>query len=85
MEELPQTPIINVELPPTKETYSELQQAYEYFNQILFENKLPHCLLTLQRGHPTFGYFCHERFTRHDGAATTDEIALNPRFFQSSS
>jgi hypothetical protein len=34
---------------PTHQTYSELQQAYDHFNDALFEGKLPHCLITLQR------------------------------------
>lgn len=34
---------------PTQETYDELQRAYEFFNQRLFESALPPCLITLQR------------------------------------
>ena len=30
---------------PTRETYSELQQAYEHFNQRLFDDALPLSLI----------------------------------------
>lgn len=65
---------------PTRETYSELQQAYEHFNQRLFDDALPHCLITLQREKRTCGYFSAARFASLDGS-TTDEIALNPAYF----
>jgi hypothetical protein len=65
---------------PTRDTYSELQQAYEHFNQRLFEDSLPHCLITLQREKRTCGYFSAARFASLDGS-TTDEIALNPAYF----
>ncbi|WP_280192019.1 SprT-like domain-containing protein [Delftia sp. PS-11] len=65
---------------PTRETYAELQQAYEHFNQRLFADTLPHCLITLQREKRTCGYFSAARFASLDGR-TTDEIALNPTYF----
>lgn len=63
---------------PTKATYTGLTQAYDYFNARLFGAKLPHCLITLHRHKGAFGYFSGERFGTRDGAAVTDEIALNP-------
>lgn len=65
---------------PTKETYAELQLAYAHFNDHLFDGKLPHCLITLQREKRTVGYFSAARFATLDGR-TTDEIALNPSYF----
>lgn len=65
---------------PTKETYNELQQAYDFFNKTLFELKLPPCLITLQRQKSTYGYFSGKRFVNSDGKKT-DEIAMNPSFF----
>ena len=47
---------------PTQETYDELQRAYEFFNQRLFESALPPCLITLQREKRTYGYFSNGRF-----------------------
>ena len=65
---------------PTAESYAELQQAYSHFNQCLFENKLPECLITLQRKKGVYGYFCKERFKNNKGNFV-DEIALNPSAF----
>ena len=65
---------------PTHQTYSELQQAYDHFNGALFDGKLPHCLITLQREKRTVGYFSAARFASLEGA-TTDEIAINPSYF----
>lgn len=67
---------------PTRETYTELQHAYDVFNRELFAGELPHCLITLQRkSRRTYGYFSHRRFARGDGT-TTDEIAMNPMWFK---
>lgn len=65
---------------PTHETYRELQQAYDHFNERLFDGQLPSCLITLQREKRTFGYFSAARFVSDDGS-TTDEIAMNPSYF----
>jgi predicted SprT family Zn-dependent metalloprotease len=60
--------------------YAEIRRAFDLFNAELFGGKLPHCLITLQRGKQTYGYFSSQRFGSLDGR-TTDEIALNPEFF----
>jgi len=68
---------------PTEEVYSELQEAFDYFNQKLFLGRLPDCLITLQRKSRTYGYFSLHRFqhtTRKDILA--DEIAMNPDHFK---
>jgi predicted SprT family Zn-dependent metalloprotease len=65
---------------PTKETYDQIQQAYDYLNRTLFKGELPNCLITLQCRNRTYGYFSGDRFGRSDGLVT-DEIALNPRHF----
>jgi len=44
---------------PTEEAYTELQKAYDFFNHALFGNKLPPCLITLQRKARTYGYFAY--------------------------
>lgn len=49
---------------PTLETYSELQQAYDFFNCELFNGVLPQCLVTLQREKRCQGYFSRKRFVR---------------------
>lgn len=58
----------------------ELQHAYDFFNQELFEQQLPHCMITLQRERDTCGYFSANRFGNSEGHQV-DEIALNPSFF----
>jgi predicted SprT family Zn-dependent metalloprotease len=65
---------------PTAQNYSELQAAYDHFNQALFGGELPKCLITLQRKNRTCGYFSKQRFGNLEGA-TTDEIAMNPVYF----
>ena len=52
---------------PTKETYDQIQQAYDYLNRALFKSELPNCLITLQRRNRTYGYFSGGRFGRSDG------------------
>jgi predicted SprT family Zn-dependent metalloprotease len=66
---------------PTDDTYSELQQAYDFFNVELFNNQLPACLITLQREKKTYGYFSAQRFVRREDGMKTDEIAMNPAYF----
>lgn len=65
---------------PTETTYDELQIAYDYFNENLFDSQLPDCLITLQREKKTYGYFSPERFVSLNGDKT-DEIAMNPAYF----
>jgi hypothetical protein len=66
---------------PTIETYTELQQAYDWFNDQLFSGQLPNCIITLQREKKTYGYFSKSRFVNVASGARTDEIALNPVYF----
>ncbi|KFX10709.1 zinc metalloprotease [Pectobacterium atrosepticum] len=63
---------------PAIKAYSELQQAYDYFNDVLFNKELPDLLITFQRGRNTFGYFAPERFT---GDTVLSELAMNPDYF----
>lgn len=65
---------------PTEENYSELSEAYDLFNDKLFDGELPGCLITLQRKKRSMGYFSPERFVNRDGIKV-DEIALNPSYF----
>lgn len=60
--------------------YKELQYAYDFFNQRLFKNELPDCVITLQRKKRCYGYFYPSRFIHRDGD-TKDEIAMNPSYF----
>lgn len=62
---------------PTKDTYEELNRAYEFFNERLFDGKLPACMITLRARGKSLGYYHGQRFLHPDGR-TTAEIALNP-------
>lgn len=67
---------------PTKETYGELDRAYDHFNEALFDGTLPACLLTMQRKKRAYGYFWGDTWTDVSNGTVTDEIALNPDHFQ---
>lgn len=68
----------------TQRAYSELQQAFDFYNQKLFNGELPDCLITFQRGKNTMGYFSFRRFVAaDDNTRMIDEIALNPEYFPS--
>lgn len=62
---------------PTKDTYEELNRAYEFFNERLFESKLPKCMITLRAKGMVLGYYSRKRFVHPDGRISA-EIALNP-------
>lgn len=69
---------------PTLDVYSQLQVAYDHYNQRLFKmtgEELPHCIITLQRQARTYGYFSRRRFTDHTSGVVVDEIAMNPEYF----
>ena len=51
----------------TERAYNELQQAFDFYNQRLFNGELPDCLITFQRGKNTMGYL---------GSAWKKEIIL---------
>ena len=67
-------------LNPTKQAYEELQTAYVYFNNALFNGILPNCLITMQRKNRVFGYFSRDQWENRHGDIT-DEIAMNPKYF----
>ena len=69
---------------PTREAYAELQLAYDFYNAALFGGVLPQCLLTLQRRKGMYGFFSRTRFVDRVGQKT-DEIAMNPAYFASTS
>lgn len=67
---------------PTHETYAEFQQAFDFFNEELFEGRLPRALITLQRQHDSLGYFSPDQFVSINSPGEfTHEIALNPIYF----
>lgn len=68
---------------PTSRTYKTLDDAYRFFNERLFDSRLPACLITMQRSKKAYGYFAGSRFGSADGKEITVEIALNPTHFRS--
>jgi predicted SprT family Zn-dependent metalloprotease len=68
---------------PTQRTYKTLDDAYHFFNERIFDGRLPACLITMQRSRKAYGYFAGGRFGSMDGMEVTDEIALNPSHFRS--
>lgn len=72
----------------THKAYVGLSEAYTYFNEHLFDNKLPTCLITYQRHKGAYGYFWRDKFSYTETKDATkriqvDEIALNPSTFNS--
>jgi predicted SprT family Zn-dependent metalloprotease len=66
----------------TAREYTAFEQAYDWFNIRLFSDRLPQCLITLQRHARSRGYFANSRFGhRRESEAVTDELALNPDTF----
>lgn len=65
---------------PTLSMYSFIQNAYDFFNDQLFGNELPTCMLTFQRDKAVMGYFASDRWTGGDNTLV-HEIALNPSYF----
>ncbi len=65
---------------PTLESYSAFQQAYDYFNQELFNGQLPSCLITFQRQKRIMGYVSFRRWV-NEQKQYIDELAINPEYF----
>ncbi len=70
----------NTQRNPTLDVYSELNQAYDFFNEKLFDGQLPKCLITFQREKQSLGYLATNRFTNREGESL-DELAMNPSYF----
>ena len=66
----------------TDNTYHRFDEAIKYFNDKLFEGKLPDILLTLNRMKRTRGYHHFEKFQEREGKKRISEIALNPDSFE---
>lgn len=65
---------------PTAQVSAEWQFAYSYFNERLFDNQLPDCVITFTRHPAAQGYFCAEAFRDRKGVIA-HEIAMNPAYF----
>lgn len=68
---------------PTTETYPVLQEAYDHFNEHIFDGLLPNCLITLSAEmRKAYGYYRNHPFKNTKlKDQSTDEISLNPFTF----
>lgn len=64
----------------TQESYEELQRAYDFFNERLFDGELPGALITMQRTGRSLGHYSSARYVDRSGARA-DEINMNPGYF----
>lgn len=65
----------------TTKQYANLDDAFKYFNEKLFDGKLPDVMITLQMKVRTNGYHHFEKFEGRDNKKRVTEIALNPDNF----
>lgn len=63
---------------PTALSAAALQTAYDFFNNKLFDGRLPQCMLLLHRKRNARGYFWAERFADRGDKSKVHEIAINP-------
>ncbi len=62
------------------ETYKLFEEAYKFFNNRLFDDSLPKCLITFQRQNKLMGYVSFNRW-KNDCNMSIDELAINPEYF----
>ncbi len=65
---------------PTLTLYTALQTAFDHFNDRLFGERLPPCLITLRSASRVYGYHHAGRFISPDGKLV-DELGMHPGFF----
>ena len=65
---------------PTIHQYDKYQKLYDYYNETLFENEIPNCILVLSRNSSLkCGYFYSNRW-RDEKGKKMHEISLNPNY-----
>ena len=62
---------------PNRVLWESYQQAFDYFNERLFENTLPQCILSFAATGKSFGFFRDKRWIVDEFEALP-EITLNP-------
>lgn len=66
---------------PTAAQFKAFESAYHYFNQVLFNNELPHVILNLSRKSKAMGFFAPFRWRKADaeaGKGQIHELSINP-------
>lgn len=66
---------------PTDEAYTEFRQAFDHFNNELFNGKLDVPMFTFQREKRTVGFHTKQSFASIKTGEMVDEIAMNPAYF----
>lgn len=62
---------------PTKEQFDAYQKMFNYFNQKLFDDSLPQCLLNFSRLRGAIAFFAPAQWEKQEGKVA-HEISLNP-------
>jgi len=65
---------------PTSDSYDSILHAYEFFNQALFDKKLPKVLITYHRQRRIMGYASIARWV-NSKKDYIDELSVNPEYF----
>lgn len=65
----------------TNSIYLDLQFAYNFYNEKLFDGKLQPTLMTLQRHKNMLGYIFFDRFSEKNGQSYLHELAMNSDYF----
>lgn len=65
------------------EMYEMFESAYDLFNETLFGNSLPSCIITLNTRKRSRGFYWSKHFRSRIGDEIVSEIALNPDEFSS--
>lgn len=65
---------------PTLTLYTALQNAFNRFNERLFNGLLPLCLVMLRSASRVYGYRLASRFIAPDGKLA-DALGIHPGFF----
>lgn len=65
----------------TNSIYLDLQFAYNFYNERLFDGKLQPTLMTLQRHKNMLGYIFFDRFSEKNGQTYLHELAMNSDYF----
>ena len=62
----------------TKKQFNTLEDIFNFYNEALFSNELPPCLVNLSRHKGAHGFFAPERWQDGETGLAVHEISLNP-------
>lgn len=62
---------------PNLNLWNSFQEAFDYFNTMLFSDELPHCILSFKASGKSLGFFHQDKWIR-EGEDSLSEISLNP-------